>query len=99
MSLSNNQKRHLRSLAHGMAPLANIGGARVSDAVVRHVDELLEARELVKVKLLDAEREEVEEARATLSERCRADVVQVIGGTLVLYRRHHTEPKIALPKR
>lgn len=98
MTLSNAQKRHLRGLAHSMHPLANIGGQRVTDAVVRHVDELLEARELVKVKVLDAEREEVAEARDVLSKRCRAEVVQVIGGTLVLYRRHHTDPKIRLPK-
>ena len=62
MALSNSDKRHLRGLAHTMDAIARIGSKRVTDGVIAHIDELLENRELIKVKLLDADREEVEEA-------------------------------------
>lgn len=97
MALSNYDKRHLRGLAHSMDAIARIGSKRVTEGVIAHVDELLENRELIKLKLLDAEREEVEEARDALVEATGAELVQMIGGTLVLFRRRAHEPEIRLP--
>jgi RNA-binding protein len=97
MALSNNDKRHLRGLAHDMAPIARIGSKRVTEAMVAHVDELLESKELVKLRLLDADKDEVEEARDALVEGTGAELVQLIGGTLVLFRRRAQEPEIRMP--
>lgn len=97
MALSNSDKRHLRGLAHTMDAIARIGSKRVTDGVIAHIDELLENRELIKVKLLDADREEVEEARDQLVDATGAELVQMIGGTLVLFRRRAHEPEIRLP--
>lgn len=97
MALSNTDKRHLRGLAHDMDPIARIGNKRVTPAVIAHVDELLESRELVKLRLLDADKDEVVEARDALVEATGADLVQMIGGTLVLFRRRAHEPEIRMP--
>ncbi|MEC7946743.1 MAG: ribosome assembly RNA-binding protein YhbY [Myxococcota bacterium] len=97
MALDNTAKRHLRGLAHRLEPIARIGSKRVTDGVVAHIDELLEARELIKVRLLDADRDEVIEARDRLVAETGAEVVQMIGGTLVLFRRRAHEPEILLP--
>lgn len=97
MALSNKDKRHLRGLAHSKDPIARIGSKRVTEGVIAHVDDLLEQHELVKLRLLDAEREEVEEARDALVDATGAELVQMIGGTLVLFRRRAHEPEIRLP--
>ena len=97
MALSNKDKRHLRGLAHGMDPIARIGSKRVTEAMIAHVDELLESRELVKLRLLDADKEEVEEARDALVEGTGAELIHLIGGTLVLFRRRAHEPEIRMP--
>lgn len=97
MALSNSDKRHLRGLAHDLDPIARIGSKRVTESMVAHVDELLEARELVKLRLLDAEKDEVEEARDALLAGTGAELVQMIGGTLVLFRRRTHEPEIRMP--
>ncbi|MDG1482322.1 MAG: ribosome assembly RNA-binding protein YhbY [Myxococcota bacterium] len=99
MTLTGKQNRHLRSLAHHRKPAVLIGANRVTEGVIKRVDEELEHHELIKVKLLDAEREEVREAEEILVARTNAVRVQIIGHTLVLYRRREKDPEINLPKR
>jgi RNA-binding protein len=98
MTLTGKQTRHLRSLAHHLKPAVIIGASRVTEGVIKRVDEELENRELIKVKLLDAERAEVKEAEEILVVATRSSRVQVIGHTLVLYRRRNKDPEIRLPK-
>ena len=97
MKLTGRQIRHLRSLAHHLKPAVLIGQNRVTEGVIKHVNEELEHHELIKIKLLDAEKEEVREAEEILLKRTRAHKVQVIGHTLVLYRRRREDPSIRLP--
>lgn len=97
MKLTGRQTRHLRSLAHHLKPAVLIGQHRVTEGVIKHVDEELEHHELIKVKLLDAEKVEVREAEEILLRRTNAHKVQVIGHTLVLYRRRKEDPTIRLP--
>ena len=95
------QARHLRGLAHHLEPIMRIGSDRVSEGVVGHIEELLEARELIKVRMLDAEKAEVAEARESIVAATGAAVVHTIGGTLVLYRRRRDKNKpaaVKLPK-
>ncbi len=75
-----------------------VGANRVTEGVIKQVDEALEHHELIKVKLLDAEREEVLEAEEILVSRTRATRVQIIGHILVLYRQREKDPEIRLPK-
>ncbi len=99
--LTGKQTRHLRGLAHHLEPVMRIGGDRVTPGVLGHVEELLEARELIKVRMLDAEKDEVAEARAAIVAATGAAVVQTIGHTLVLYRRRkdrNKPPAVELPK-
>jgi RNA-binding protein len=98
MTLTGRQNRHLRSLAHHLKPAVMVGANRVTEGVIKQVDEALEHHELIKVKLLDAEREEVLEAEEILVSRTRATRVQIIGHILVLYRQREKDPEIRLPK-
>jgi len=99
--LSPLKTRHLRGLAHHLDPVMRIGSDRVSAGVIGHIEELLEARELIKVRMLDADKDEVTEARDAIVAATGAAAVQTIGGTLVLYRRRRDKNKpaaVKLPK-
>lgn len=98
MELTGKQKRHLRGLAHHLNPVVYAGKEGVSEAVERKTTQELEHHELIKVKLGDGCLDDKHEAAAQLAAYCNAAVVQVIGKTIVLYRRKKADPVIVLPK-
>ena len=67
-------------------------------AAAAALSDALRARELVKGRVLENSLLTAREAIEILSERCRAEQVQVIGSKFVLYKRNETDPKIELPK-
>ncbi|MGN0962097.1 MAG: YhbY family RNA-binding protein, partial [Clostridia bacterium] len=60
-------------------------------------NESLEARELIKIKILKTSAEEVHDAGETLAEELHAELAQTIGHTIVLYRKSKNKPRIELP--
>lgn len=97
MPLTGKQRRHLRGLGHNLAPVAQVGKAGVSDAVVAAIDAALADHELVKIKLLESLDVDRDQAAAVLAERTHAEVAQVLGRTVLLYRADPDEPAIELP--
>lgn len=95
--LAPKQRAHLKSLAHSLKPVFQIGKEGVSDAAVAAVEDALRTRELLKIKVQQAAPLAAQDACGALAGRI-ADVhcVQVIGRTVVLYRRHPTAPEIRL---
>ncbi|MFA5515315.1 MAG: ribosome assembly RNA-binding protein YhbY [Desulfuromonadales bacterium] len=96
MKLTGKQIRHLRGLGHHLDPVIRIGKEQLSENVLRSTEEALETHELIKVKLqegCDLDRREVATA---LAEQTGASVVQVLGKTILLFRRAEKE-KISLP--
>ena len=86
LELTSARRRALRAQAHHLPALAHIGSAGLSDAAVREIDALLAAHALVKVRVLEAEREERAEMGEKLAETLNAALVQHIGRLLVLLR-------------
>lgn len=97
MELTSKQRAHLRSLAHHLKPTVQIGDRGISSSVVSKVDAELELHELIKVKIGDSD-VKAKEAGPILAEQLGAGLVQVIGKTVVLYRRRKKKPEITLPK-
>jgi RNA-binding protein len=95
--LTSKQRAYLRSLANSIEPIFVIGKGGVNDAMINDIDAALEARELIKVKVLNNSMEDVREASGNIAEVIGADVVQVIGGKFVLYRPSEEKPTIVLP--
>ena len=97
-SLSGKQRRYLRSLGHHLDPLVQIGKDGLTDGVLAALDEALTHHELVKVRIGT----ECPDDRRDLAERLgpavKGDTAQLLGRTLLIYRRHPKEPKIKLPK-
>jgi len=97
-ALTGKQRRHLRALGQALRATLNVGHEGVSDALVRQADALLEAHELVKVRVGEnapADRHATAEA---LAHRTRAHLAQVLGRTALLYRKRAEEPTIVLPE-
>ena len=92
--MTSKQRAYLRKLAQKLDPVVQIGKGGVTPEVVASVNEVLEARELIKATVLDNCFEEV---RDVANERARAEVVQVIGRKFVLYRPAK-KPVIELPR-
>ena len=98
MALTARQRAYLKSLAHPLKPILQIGKEGATDAVVNTIDGAFRTRELLKVKVLEAAPETAQEIAASLTERVpRVELVQVIGRTIVFYRRHPTNREITLP--
>lgn len=92
------QRATLRSLAHHLKPVFQIGKEGVTPAAVRAVSDAFNTRELLKVKVQEEAPLDVREAGALLAERIDgAHLVQTIGRTLVLFRAHPEGPEIRLP--
>src|SRR5690606_31636605 len=99
MALTAKQRAHLKSLAHPLKPLFQVGREGVTPSVIGTIESALETRELMKVKVLEgapvSAREAADELVGTVE---NMDVVQVIGRTIVLYRPHPEKPEIRLPR-
>ncbi|WP_206858376.1 ribosome assembly RNA-binding protein YhbY [Candidatus Enterococcus mangumiae] len=86
MSLRGKQKRFLRSQAHHLQPIFQIGKGGVNEAMIVQIEEALEKRELIKVSLLQNTDEIAEDVAQVLEEAIACEVVQIIGRVLVLYK-------------
>ena len=98
-TLSSKQRAHLRSLAHSLKPLLQVGADGVSPAFLRSLEEAFHNRELLKVKVLEGAPEDVRaSADAITAGMPGVEVAQTIGRTMVLYRPFPEEPEIRLPR-
>ncbi|MBY0220989.1 ribosome assembly RNA-binding protein YhbY [Sporosarcina aquimarina] len=95
--LTGKQKRFLRSEAHHLQPLFQIGKSGLTEAILAQIDEALEARELLKVSVLQNCEEDKNEIAERISAFKGIEVVQVIGNIIVLYRESKEKKRILLP--
>ena len=96
--LNSKQRAYLRGLANTLETILIIGKGEITDNIVMQADTALTARELIKGKRLESSSYTSRECAEILAEKCKADVVQVIGSKFVLYRPNPDEPVIKLPK-
>lgn len=94
--LTGKQKRYLRGLGHGLRPVVMVGKGEISEALAAETDEALKAHELIKVKILENCLLDREEVAAGLADACGCEIAQILGRTLLLYRRGDPA-KIELP--
>ena len=98
MKLTGKQKRYLRSLAHHLTPIFQVGKGGTNEHLIRHIEEALERRELIKVSVLNNCIEDKQEIADELATGARAHLVQLIGGVIVLYKESRDYKAIELPR-
>lgn len=94
--LTGKQKRYLRGVGHHLKPVIMVGKGEITEALMRESAEALAAHELIKVKILESCLLDRNEAAVGLAAACGAEVAQVLGRTILLYKQGK-EPKIELP--
>lgn len=95
--LKGKQRAYLRSLANSIKPITQIGKEGVSREFLDSLDEMLTARELVKITVLENSGLEAKETANFICEQLRCEFVQAIGSKIVVYRKNLKEPKIVFP--
>ena len=96
MTITSKQRAYLKSLAQKIDPIFQIGKNGLTPEVTEAIDLALEARELVKISVLQNCLEDPRDIADMLSERTKSITVQVIGKKIVLYRPAKKNPKITL---
>ncbi len=97
--LTSKQRAQLRGLANSIETIFQIGKTGVGDQIKKQVEDALEARELIKLRVLETSPQTAREAADEIAEAVGADVVQVIGSRFVLYKESKENKKIVLVKK
>ncbi|MCH6266478.1 MULTISPECIES: ribosome assembly RNA-binding protein YhbY [Neobacillus] len=95
--LTGKQKRFLRSKAHHLDPIFQVGKGGVNENMVKQIADALEARELFKVSVLQNCDEDKNVVAQQLADGAGAELVQIIGNTIVLYKESVENKQITLP--
>ena len=94
MELTSKQRAQLRGLANSLDTILQVGKDGIGDNLIKQADDALEARELIKGRVLENNIEyDARTAAEALAKATRSEVVQVIGTKFVLYRESHSKPR------
>lgn len=91
--LTGKQKSYLKGLSHNMQPIIQIGKNGVNEMLVKTIEDALEARELIKISVLQNCLEEPKTMAIDIADVLEAEVVQVIGRTIILYKQSRKKNK------
>ncbi|ARD40176.1 ribosome assembly RNA-binding protein YhbY [Edwardsiella ictaluri] len=97
MNLTNKQKQHLKSLAHSLKPVVQLGANGLTEGVLAEIEQALAHHELIKVRIAAEERETKTLIANAIVRETGAYNVQLIGNILVIYRPSE-ERKISVPR-
>lgn len=95
--ISSKQRSYLRGLANNIQPIFQVGKNGIDEAFIKQVEDALEARELIKIKVLNNSMYTAKQASDEICEKAGCEGVQAIGSILVLYKKSKNKPKIELP--
>ena len=93
MELTSKQRAQLRGMAAGIDTIVHVGKVGIGNNLVKQVNDALEARELIKGRVLENSMYTAREAAEELRVKARCEVVQVIGSKFVLYRMQHDKSR------
>lgn len=96
--MTSKQRAYLRGLANKIDAIFQVGKNGISDNLMMQVNDALEARELIKLNVLETSPEDIQEIADTLSEATNSILVQTVGNKITLYRARKKNSKIQLPK-
>jgi RNA-binding protein len=94
--MTSKERAYLRKLATSIQPIFQIGKGEISDEMATQIGNALEARELIKIKVLENCVLSPRQAAEILSEKTNSEVVSVIGTRFILFRTSKKHPKIDL---
>jgi len=96
--LNSRQRAQLRAMANEMETIFQVGKSGVSENTIKQVVDALEARELIKMRILETCPTSVRETADLVASKTNSDVVQVIGTRFILYKESKNNKTIKLVK-
>ena len=96
--MTSKQRAYLRKLANTIDPIFQIGKSGITDEILNQLSNALEARELIKLTVLETSPVKARECANTVAEATNSDVVQVIGSKFILYKQSKENKQIVLVK-
>lgn len=96
--LNSRQRAQLRGLANSLETIFQVGKGGINEQIIKQVSDALEARELIKLRVLETSPVTSREAADRIALNTGADVVQVIGSRFVLYKESRENKSIVLVK-
>ena len=93
MELTSKQRAQLRGMAANLDTIVQVGKDGIGENLIKQVNDALEARELIKGRVLENSMYTAREAAEELKVAARCEVVQVIGSKFVLFRYQHNKDK------
>ncbi|MFY9174974.1 MAG: ribosome assembly RNA-binding protein YhbY [Peptococcia bacterium] len=96
--LTGKQRRYLRAMGTGIDPIIHIGKAGLVDSLVQQLSDALEARELIKVRVIPNAPVIPKEIAPQLADAVGAELVQIVGRNILFYRPSQKKPTIVLPE-
>ena len=97
--ITSKQRAYLRSLATSLDTIFQVGKGGITENLIKTVSDALEARELIKITVLETAGESPREIQERLCEATGADGVLVVGRKVVIYRESQDNKQIVLPKK
>ena len=91
-NLSSSERKYLRSQAHHLEPVVLIGKHGITDGTIESIDRVLESRELIKIKFREFKDEKLSLSEK-ITELMNAQIVGVIGHTVIIFRQHPDSDK------
>lgn len=95
--ITSKQRSFLRSLSNNLDPIFQLGKGGIEETFLRQLNEALEARELIKIKVLSNSGYDAREASDIICDAINCEGIQSIGSKIVLYKKSEKKPKIELP--
>lgn len=91
--ISGKERAKLKALSHDFKPVINIGKNSLTEETLGAIDEVLEARELIKIKVLNNNLDDQDEIVKTLLEELNAEFVNHLGSIITIYRKNDDKKK------
>lgn len=95
--LTSKQRAYLRGLGNELEPVFQIGKGGLSEELINQLDAVIEARELIKVRVLKSCLDDPGALAEEVADALECDVVQKIGRSFLLYRKSQEKSQIQLP--
>lgn len=95
--MTSKQRAYLRGLANSIDAIFQVGKGGISPALIKQVDDALEARELIKISVLETAPDSVKDIGNCLAEETNAVFVQSVGNKITLFRQRKEKSRIVFP--
>lgn len=96
MNLTSKKRAYLKKQAHNLEPIFRVGKDGFSEELARGIEEAIAPRELIKVKVLQNSEEDKKEIAGKIADAISAEVVSIIGRTIIFYKESEDKPSISL---